>query len=126
MEPLFWRRTANEKGKCSAGMLNRIEEYTRMLAARLNAYGYSVSVTTKKWDMSGFATPKEINRIRGNVDKLQAGYSSVFQWKEIAYNNTLDYNQANALEWDLQMVLEQLERMAAAFLYSGEICAGEG
>ena len=75
--------------------------------------------------MSDFPTRGEVDRIRRNVDALQAGFYSLPDWREIVYNNTLGYEQANALEWDLYTIYVWLERMVAAFVYAGEIYAGE-
>ena len=65
--------------------------------------------------MSDFPYRSEIDRIRHNVDNLQQGFYSLPDWREIVYNNTIDFNQANALEWDLQTIDIWLQRMMAAF-----------
>ena len=75
--------------------------------------------------MSDFPYRSEIDRIRHNVDNLQQGFYSLPDWREIVYNNTIDFNQANALEWDLQTIDIWLQRMMAAFFYCGELYSGE-
>ena len=115
----------NPKGACNAADLNRIEQWTAYLAEVLQGYGYGVTVHTRTWAMADFPTRSEIDRIRHNVDALQEGFYSLPDWREIVYNNTLDFGQANALEWDLQRLYVWLERMAGAFVYAGEVYAGE-
>lgn len=104
---------------------NRLETWTAYLAAQLRSYGYSVTVQTRTWTRTDYPTRTEVDRIRRNVDALQAGFYSLPDWREIVYNNTLGYEQANALEWDLQSIYTWLQRMVASFWYSGEIYGGE-
>lgn len=104
---------------------NRLETWTAYLAAQLRSYGYSVTVQTREWTRTDYPTRTEVDRIRRNVDALQAGFYSLPDWREIVYNNTLGYEQANALEWDLQSIYTWLQRMVASFWYSGEIYGGE-
>lgn len=77
------------------------------------------------WTREDFPTRREVDRIRRNVDALQAGFYSIPDWREIVYNNKLDFNQANAIEWDLDRIYVWLERMVAAFAYATEIYGGE-
>lgn len=104
---------------------NRLEQWTTYLAAQLRSYGYSVTVQTREWTRTDYHTRTEVDRIRRNVDALQAGFYSLPDWREIVYNNTLHYDQANALEWDLQAIYTWLQRMVASFWRSGEIYGGE-
>ena len=153
MQQLVYDRTERNKGTASVIMLNRLETWATYLAAQLRGYGYAVSVTPRaevpeqtyplydeatetitgyytipahtEWLMSDFPTRTEVYRIRRNVDALQQGFYSLPDWREIVYNNTLGYEQANALEWDLQAIYTWLQRMVASFMYSGEIYGGE-
>lgn len=106
-------------------MLNRIEQWTQYLAAQLRAHGYSVAVETRTWTRADYPTRGEVDRIRRNVEALQQGFYSLPDWREIVYNNTLDFGQCNALEWDLQSIYTWLQRMTSAFVYSGELFGGE-
>lgn len=94
---------------------NRIEQWTSYLAAQLRAYGYSVTVETRTWTRADYPTRSEIDRIRRNVETLQTGFYSLPDWREIVYNNMLNYDQANALEWDLQRLHDWLAAMVEAF-----------
>ena len=68
------------------------------------------------WIESDIPTRSDIDRIRRNVDALQTGFQSLADWRDIIYNNTMDFNQANALEWDLQRLYDWLQAMASGFL----------
>ncbi len=127
MQQLVYDRTERNKGTASVIMLNRLEQWTTYLAAQLRSYGYAVTVATRTWTRTDYPTRGEVDRIRRNVDALQAGFYSLLDWREIVYDNTLGYEQANALEWDLHALYVWLGRMIAHFdfLRSGEIYAGE-
>lgn len=123
---LVYDRTQQNKGKFNLFFLNRVEEWTEYLARRLREQGYRITVQIKKdWAKADFPTRPEVDRIRTNVEALQEGFYSLPDWREIVYNNTMDFNQANALEWDLQTIYNWLMRMVAAFVYCGELHAGE-
>lgn len=94
---------------------NRLETWTAYLAAQLRSYGYSVTVQTRTWTRTDYPTRGEVDRIRRNVDALQAGFYSLPDWREIVYDNTLNFEQCNALEWDLQRLYDWLAAMVEAF-----------
>ena len=127
MQQLIYDRTEQDKGKLNAPMLTRIEAWTSYLSSVLEEHGYFASIDMREevWQMSDIPTYGDIDRIRRNVDALQAGFYSLPDWREIVHNNTMDYIQANALEWDLQILHDWLQRMCAAFAYSGEVYGGE-
>ena len=133
MENLIYDRTQADvdagldKARTGADFLNRIESWSAYLAERLRGYGYAVKMAEIKtnWTMEDIPYRSEIDRIRRNVDALQQGFYSLPDWREIVYNNTVDFNQANALEWDLQAIDVWMQRMIAAFIYSGEVYCGE-
>lgn len=107
--------------------LNRIEDWTKWLADMLDYYGYHPDVTFRDglWQDDDLPTRSDIDRIRSNVDALQTGFASLPDWREIVYNNTMGWEQANAIEWDLSRIYVWLGRMVSAFWYAGEIYAGE-
>ena len=115
MQQLVYDRTKETAGKCNADMLNRLEQWTIYLAAQLRGYGYAVTVATRTWTRTDYPTRGEVDRIRRNVDALQAGFYSLPDWREIVYDNTLGYDQANALEWDLQRLYDWLRAMVSSF-----------
>lgn len=114
---LIYDRTATDPGPFSTAMLNRIEQWTAYLQQQLGAYGYALSLDKRSdaWGMADIPTRSEIDRIRANVDALQNGFYSLPDWREIVYNNTVDWQQANALEWDLQRIYDWLQAMVQGF-----------
>lgn len=106
--------------------LNRIEYNTRYLYDWLQENGYGTrGVTTKTdWTKEDIPLWSDIQRIRENVDYLQACYFAIPEWREIVYNNTIDSGQMNAFEWDLHLIDLWLSRMVSFQVYSGTIYAG--
>lgn len=118
------------KGALNVSDLNRIEEWCQYLTDYLNRYGYGVKYEPyagREWQMKDIPYRSEIDRIRSDVDALQAGFYSLPDWREIIYNNTLNFEQVNALEWDLQRIYDWLEKMVANldFVRCGELYGGE-
>lgn len=68
------------------------------------------------WREYDIPTRSDIDRIRRNVDALQTGFQQIGDWRDIIYNNTMDFNQANALEWDLQRLYDWLQAMVNGFM----------
>lgn len=68
------------------------------------------------WIESDIPYRSEIDRIRTNVDALQTGFASLPDWRDIIYNNTMTFGQANVLEWDLQRLYDWLQSMVEGFL----------
>ena len=97
--------------------LNRIEEWTEHLAGLLRMYGYNVTIRPHAvWCMEDFPTRCEVDRIRANVEALQDGFAQLPDWRGIVYDNTVDIERANTLEWDLQRLYDWLEAMNGGFL----------
>lgn len=98
--------------------LNRIEEWTVYLQQFLIQYGYTADITSPNtaWTVEDYPTQSEIDRIRTNVDALQNGFYSIPDWQDIVYNQTMNFSQANALEWDLQTLYNWLQSMVEGFL----------
>lgn len=106
--------------------LNRIGRATKYLRDKLEQYGYLVDPAIKMdWTCFDFGQKSEIDRLRRNVNALQQGFYSLPDWRPILYQAQADFEHANAIEWDLQCIDIWLERMIAAFIYSGELYSGE-
>lgn len=107
----------SEKGTLSVSQLNRVEQWTSYLAEQLRLYGYSVTIKSRgsEWSVKDKLTRSEADRIRQNIDLLQSSFVSLPDWRNIIYNNTLNYEQANALEWDLQRIYDYLDAMIKHF-----------
>ncbi len=78
--------------------INRVEEWCKYIYEELEKYGFKEELVIKiNWSILDFPTRIEIDRIRTNIYKLKDYCYSLLS-EEIAYNNTLDYQQANILE----------------------------
>ncbi len=105
--------------------LNRIETWTDFLCNYLLSLGYVVHVQTNTWEMKSIPWKSEIDRIRRNIVTLYNTFHTLPDWRDITFTQSLDFDQVNAMEWDLQTIYTWLSKMAAAFLYSGELYSGE-
>lgn len=131
MDNLNWNHTPEEA--LAHEILNRIEAHTKTLRDLLQGYGYYVRLEDIKtdWTRTDFLTPAELDRIRRNINALQDGFYSLPDWRELVQKflpdgrETLDAQQINAKEYDLQALYVWVDRMVAAFCYAGEIYAGE-
>ncbi len=106
--------------------LNRIEANSRTVAERLEAAGYGAAIVTQVWERRDFPSREQVDRVRGNIDHLGAVFYRPPAWREITYTNSLDYEQVNALEWDLAQLWLWLERWAEGLRYCGGAVCGEG
>ena len=121
-----WRWDWRATDYLNAEDLNRIEDNCAYLAGRLRAAGYLAELETKTdWTMADIPYREEIDRIRRNVDTLQVIFYSLPEWREIVYNNTMDFEQMNAMEWDLHLLDVWLSRMMAVYRYCGTFYCGE-
>ena len=124
MEPLQYKR--DSAVSLNYEDLNRIENWTGFIAVLLSENGYEVFIKTRMWSMRSIPYRREIDRIRRNIERLHLGFSSLPDWREIAYTNSLDFEQVNILEWDLRTIYIWLSRMVAAFSRLGEFHVNEG
>ena len=116
------------KGAVNYIDLNRIETNTQYLSNLLNDNGYTSVIVTPKtnWVVGDLLTLSEINRIRGNIDILIDSFIAFPELIEIVYNNTLDYVQMNAIEFNIYFIKYSFDKIVSGFIYSGEINSGEG
>lgn len=124
METLQYERT--RAVFWNAGDLNRIEKWTAFLADVLGSLGYQVLVRTRCWAAVDIPWKPEIDRIRKNIQKLYAAYHYLPDFREITITNSMDFEQANVLEWDLYAIYTWLNRMVVIFWHSGSFSLGEG
>ncbi len=113
-------------GCLNASDLNRIEEWTQFLSKYLYEWGYPVFVKTREWKNTDIPWQNEIDRIRNNTIKLYEAYRSLPDWRDISFTNSLDNEQVNAIEWDLNAIYTWLNNMVLMFSYSNEIICNEG
>lgn len=101
--------------------LNRVETWTQYLCDQLNNYGYAVQSTSKTWAAGEYPTPAQLARIRSNINALQTAWFAVPEWRELMAvhrpdgRETINAEQVNAQEWDLQQMHDYLQAMVNAF-----------
>lgn len=119
MEQLNYNHTAQEFWNYSD--LNRVEEWTQYLCDRLNTYGYGVKIAPKTWSIGEYPTPTQLKRIRSNINALQDVWFAVPEWRELMAahrpdgRETINAEQVNAQEWDLQQMHDYLQAMVKVF-----------
>ena len=119
MEQLNYNHTAQDFWNYSD--LNRVEEWTQYLCDRLNTYGYGVKIAPKTWSIGEYPTPTQLERIRSNINALQDVWFAVPEWRELMAahrpdgRETINAEQVNAQEWDLQQMHDYLQAMVMVF-----------
>lgn len=105
--------TQDLKGAYNYSDLNRVESWCEYLQYFLEPWGFKEKLTVKKnWNIRDYPTRTEIDRIRQNIDTLKE-FCYAIQTRNIVYNNTLNYDQANVLEqilYDIKRHIEDNER----------------
>lgn len=104
------------KGAWNASDLNRIENWTIYLTDFLAQQGYTANTFLRRtaWTKADFPTRSDIGRIRRNVEALQNCFFALPDWREIVYNGTMNFDQANVLEWDLGRIEIWLQELVKA------------
>lgn len=118
--------------------LNRIETATAALRDRLLPHGCRIDVTcAANWTQIDFPHLSEVTRVRENVDAFRRGFGRPQRWKDLyrvyavdadgnpTAHETMNWQQANALEWDLHCIDSAIDRIGLSQFYSGEIYGGE-
>ena len=110
----------DNKGALNASDLNRIEGDCRYLADQIAAYGYSISITTKTdYAMSGWPAQAQLNRIRDNIEALQAAYYTLAGSPTMDFTTSIDWQDVNDIEQNLQNLKILIERMVEGFRRCG-------
>lgn len=104
------------KGAWNVSDLNRIENWTIYLTDFLAQQGYTANTFLRRtaWTKADFPTRSDIGRIRRNVEALQNCFFALPDWCEIVYNGTMNFDQANVLEWDLGRIEIWLQELVKA------------
>ena len=130
MENLIFDRTQNDleqktpKSYYNYTDLNRIETWCEYLANLLNSYSYPVSISIKKnWNMSDLPNTTDMERIRGNVDKIKTAFHAYTDAPENL--NYMTIEKANAIEKILSEIDFLIKNMISCFRYSNTFNAGE-
>lgn len=101
--------TSDLKGAYNCSDLNRVETWCEYLQHFLEIWGFKEELVVKKdWNIRDYPTRTEIDRIRQNIDTLKS-FCQAIQTENIIYNNTLNYQQANALEKIMYDIVQHIE-----------------
>ena len=119
--------TDGSKGAYNAEDLNRVGDAVEYVAGRFAAYGYAVSVSPKQdWAMGDIPREADMVKYLAEVEQLRSLISVMPTTPETPGD------MANLWWWeanDIEQILKDLDfllgNMAAAWMYSGEIYAGE-
>lgn len=111
---------SNNKGAFNYDDLNRIEGDCQYLADQVNGYGYSVSITTKtNWAMTDWPSKGNIDRIRSNIQAIEAAYFTLTGTPDMDFTTSFDWDDANDLEQNLKNINILIKQMIQGFRYSG-------
>lgn len=110
-----------------AADLNRVGEAVQYLADLLNGRGYSVPVSPKMdWERADFPLSNRMRQYLADVAAIRNAIALPVWTPEAPDDmNRLTWQEANEIEQILVAVDQMLSNMAAAWLYSGDIFAGE-
>lgn len=101
--------------------LTRIERNCKILNDKLREYGYIAPIDFRKWAVGEYPTPTQLERIRSNINALQDVWFAVPEWRELMAahrpdgRETINAEQVNAQEWDLQQMHDYLQAMVKVF-----------
>lgn len=112
---------AGLRGALNASDLNRMEGWVEWLTLMLKDEGYSIKLQPRRyWDARELIYQQDIDRLRNKITALRDGFFQIPEWRKIWPDNTMTLAQMNAMEWDLQVCWEWLERMVDVFPQAGQ------
>ena len=127
--------TAAELAEWSAGLkgwydyrdLNRVGEAIIYVRDRLKAVGEVVAVEPKiDWTLNDLPTRSAITEYLNNIEKLRNVLTVPANTPETPVSGVmLNYEEANDIERILEYLEILIDKIEQAYLYSGEIYAGE-
>lgn len=101
--------------------LTRIERNCKILNDKLLEYGYIAPIDFRQWAVGEYPTPTQLERIRSNINALQDVWFAIPEWRELMAvyrpdgRETINAEQVNAQEWDLQQMYDYLQAMVMVF-----------
>ena len=119
---------ADSKGAYNASDLNRVEAAVQYVANQMIELGYPISLSTvTSWSKSSKPNANDLQRYFSNVAKLRAMFPVYGTTPATPSSNmaTFNHEKANDLEKILLDVDDLLNKMAAAWFYTGDLFAGE-
>lgn len=125
IDTLITDRTA---GACyNASDLNRVGHNVTYLAGLLGGYGYAVTVTGRTdWAVGEIPSKADMDAYLADVAALRGAVAVMSTTPEVPESmSRLKWDEANDIEQILRDVDELIIKMAAAWVYCGEIYGGE-
>lgn len=114
---------AGMKGNYNYTDINFVSGVMNELASMLADAGYKLDINLRTdWKRKEYFRPENEEEYLYNVEKIRAVLNLA---DETTPNGVLSYEDANTVERILFRVNELFENMQQAYLYSGEIFAGE-
>lgn len=115
------------KGAYNAGDLNRVESAVNYLIERLKITGNYLNLLTKtSWTIHEYVALSEAKRYLHNVETIKNCFISPDNMPDVPTDlDNLDFQEANDIEKILYMVDAIITNIPKAWLYSGDIFAGE-
>lgn len=126
----------NAKGTYNWTDMNRVGSALNYLATLLNSYGYAVTLTDVKtnWAKNDDPTPEQLNQYLANLRTIRTvltlpastpALPQRIQATSTEAKDGLNIEGANNIEKMLVSIEDTVNRMVAAWFYSGEIYCGE-
>lgn len=115
----------------NADDLNRVEANTAYVADELGLIGYPVMLEAVRSgrDMTSIEFADSLSRVERNIEALQRDFMPLPGFEESnawAPGKRFDYNDANRLERNLELLHTWLLRLVAGLEYCGTFYCGEG
>jgi hypothetical protein len=115
----------------SASEMNRIENNINLLAIHLRSIQYQIPSLEVKTNRTRVSIDylSDINRIEQNLEALRLRFltpPNYLQAKVWTKEKTFDYNDANRLEANTQLMREYADRVVSSFRYCGVMNVGGG
>ena len=112
------------KGAYNSSDLERVDDAIQYLADLLSSYGYSVSVSPKTdWTIDDIPCVADVDAYLSDVEAIKAAFYGTVPLPDSM--NKLTVTGANNIEKLLLEIETYITKMAAAFVYSGEVYSGE-
>jgi hypothetical protein len=115
----------------SASEMNRIENNINLLAIHLRSIQYQIPTLEVKTNRTRVSIDylSDINRIEQNLEAVRLRFltpPNYLETKVWTKEKTFDYNDANRLEANTQLMREYADRVVSSFRYCGAINTGGG
>lgn len=116
-----------EKGIYRAEDLNRVETAVKYVASRLRAFGYSADTEDgPTWAEADIPDFEQMGRYLGNLENIRSAAPTIPGTPQVPPDmDMFTYREANDIEQILVNADRVMNNIEAAWMYAGEIYAGE-